>query len=75
MKNEEKSTAFKNEIRYYTISNNIDVETGEIIKSTKNAGGITRTRQTRKNNVLVNYWRGRRQVRSKRRQKKLRGSK
>ena len=36
MKNEEKSTAFKNEIRYYTISNNIDVETGEVIKNTKN---------------------------------------
>ena len=36
MKNEEQSTAFKNEIRYYTISNNIDIETGEVIKNTKN---------------------------------------
>ena len=36
MKNEEQSTAFKNEIRYYTISNNIDIDTGEIIKNTKN---------------------------------------
>ena len=36
MKNEEQSTAFKNEVRYYTISNNIDIDTGEIIQNTKN---------------------------------------
>ena len=36
MKNEKQSTAFKNEISYYTISNNIDVDTGEVIKNTKN---------------------------------------
>ena len=36
MKNEKQSTAFKNEIKYYTISNNIDVETGEVIKNTEN---------------------------------------
>ena len=35
MKNEEQSTAFKNEVRYYTISNNIDADTGEIIQNTK----------------------------------------
>ena len=42
MKNEKQSTAFKNEMRYYTISNNIDVATGEIIKSTKNYIKINR---------------------------------
>ena len=36
MKNEKQSAAFKNEIRYYTISNNIDIDTGEMIKNTKN---------------------------------------
>ena len=36
MKNEKQSTTFKNEMRYYTISNNIDVDSGEIIKNTKN---------------------------------------
>ena len=36
MNNAKQSTAFKNEIRYYTISNNIDVDTGEIIHNTKN---------------------------------------
>ena len=36
MKNEKQSAAFKKEIRYYTISNNIDIVTGEIIKNTKN---------------------------------------
>ena len=36
MNNAKQSTAFKNEIRYYTISNNIDVDTGEVIKNTKN---------------------------------------
>ena len=35
MENEKQSTAFKNEIRYYTISYNIDVDTGEIIQNTK----------------------------------------
>ena len=36
MKNEEQSATFKNEIKYYTISNNIDVDSGEIIQNTKN---------------------------------------
>ena len=36
MKNDEQRSAFKNKIRYYTISNNIDVETGEVIENTKN---------------------------------------
>ena len=37
MKNAKKqSTAHKNEVRYYTISTNIDIETGEILINTKN---------------------------------------
>ena len=36
MKNEVQSTAIKNEVRYYKISNNIDIDTGEVIKNTKN---------------------------------------
>ena len=36
MKNAEQSTAFKQEIRYYTISINIDIDTGEVIQNTRN---------------------------------------
>ena len=45
MKNDEQRSAFKNEVRYYTISNNIDVDTGEVIKNTKNYIKINKKNQ------------------------------
>ena len=61
MKNEKQSTAYVNEVRYYTISNNIDVETGELIKNTKNYIKINKTisyerTKTRHTTTITTEW-------------------